>query len=116
MTGSIPDGGTPPERLSGSVERVTFHAEESGFCVLRVKVKGHRDLVTVVGSAANVSPGEFIEADGWWINDRTHGLQFKTRHLQTVLPSTLEGIEKGSYWVLRTRRHRSLKTGQERQD
>ncbi len=94
MTGSVPDGGTPPERLSGSVERVTFHAEESGFCVLRVKVKGHRDLVTVVGSAANVSPGEFIEADGWWINDRTHGLQFKTRHLQTVLPSTLEGIEK----------------------
>ena len=31
---------TPMERLSGSVERVTFHSEESGFCVLRVKVKG----------------------------------------------------------------------------
>jgi exodeoxyribonuclease V alpha subunit len=29
---------TPVERLSGSVERVTFHSEESGFCVLRAKV------------------------------------------------------------------------------
>ena len=33
----------PVERLSGSVERVTFHSEETGFCVLRVKVKGHHD-------------------------------------------------------------------------
>jgi exodeoxyribonuclease V alpha subunit len=43
---------SPTERLSGSVERVTFHSEESGFCVLRVKVKGHRELVIVIGSAA----------------------------------------------------------------
>ena len=38
----------PVERLQGAVERVTFHSEESGFCVLRVKVRGQRDLVTVV--------------------------------------------------------------------
>ena len=41
------------ERVQGSVERVTFHSEESGFCVLRTKVKGHRDLVTVIGNAAS---------------------------------------------------------------
>jgi exodeoxyribonuclease V alpha subunit len=35
------------DRLSGAIERVTFHSEEAGFCVLRVKVKGQRDLVTV---------------------------------------------------------------------
>jgi len=39
----------PLEHLTGAVERVTFHSEETGFCVLRVKVRGHRDLVTVVG-------------------------------------------------------------------
>jgi hypothetical protein len=49
------------ERLAGAIERVTFHSEESGFCVLRVQVKGHPDLVTVVGSAASVTPGEYIE-------------------------------------------------------
>lgn len=85
---------TPIERLSGSVERVTFHSEESGFCVLRTKVKGQRDLVTVIGSAASITPGEYIECIGIWYNDRTHGLQFKANQLKVVPPSTLEGIEK----------------------
>jgi exodeoxyribonuclease V alpha subunit len=85
---------TTMERLSGSVERVTFHSEESGFCVLRTKVKGQRDLVTVIGSAASITPGEYIECIGVWHNDRTHGLQFKANQLKVVPPSTLEGIEK----------------------
>jgi exodeoxyribonuclease V alpha subunit len=84
----------PVERISGSVERVTFHSEESGFCVIRIKVKGKRELVTVIGSAATITPGEFVECVGTWHNDKTHGLQFKTTHLKTVPPSTLEGIEK----------------------
>ncbi|HTP66490.1 MAG TPA: ATP-dependent RecD-like DNA helicase [Geobacteraceae bacterium] len=85
---------TPLERLNGSVERVTFHSEESGFCVLRTKVKGQRDLITVIGSAASITPGEYIECIGVWHNDRTHGLQFKASQLKVVPPSTLEGIEK----------------------
>src|SRR5271169_4835485 len=35
------------EVLAGLVERVTFHNDESGFCVLRIKARGHRELVTV---------------------------------------------------------------------
>ncbi len=82
------------EHLSGAIERVTFHSEETGFCVLRVKVRGQRDLVTVIGSAPSVTPGEYIDTQGRWVNDRTHGLQFKADHLAIVPPSTLEGIEK----------------------
>lgn len=91
-----PGAGSKParEQLSGSIENVTFHSEESGFCVLRVRVRGQRDLVAVVGKAAVVSPGEYLEADGQWVNDRTHGLQFKADELRLVPPSTLEGIEK----------------------
>jgi exodeoxyribonuclease V alpha subunit len=84
----------PVERLSGLVERVTFHSEESGFSVLRVKVRGERDFVTVIGSAASVTPGEFVECVGQWHNDRTHGLQFKANQLKVIPPSTIEGIEK----------------------
>jgi exodeoxyribonuclease V alpha subunit len=84
----------PTEHLTGAVERVTFHSEETGFCVLRVKVRGHRDLVTVVGTAATITPGEYVEGEGSWVTDRTHGLQFKTQALRVVPPSTLEGIEK----------------------
>jgi len=86
--------GAPPEHLQGAVERVTFHSLESGFCVLRVKVRGQRELVTVIGTAATITPGEYVECTGTWTNNRLHGLQFKTQHLRVVPPTTLEGIEK----------------------
>jgi exodeoxyribonuclease V alpha subunit len=82
------------EPLSGLVERVTFHSQETGFCVLRVKVRGHRDLVSVIGSAASVQPGEFIQCSGRWDNNRDHGMQFKTTFLKVMPPSSLDGIEK----------------------
>jgi exodeoxyribonuclease V alpha subunit len=82
------------ERLHGSIERVTFHSETTGFCVLRTKVRGHRDVVTVIGSAPSITAGEFIECRGVWINDHKHGLQFKAEQLKTIQPTTLEGIEK----------------------
>ena len=82
------------EVLAGPVERVTFHNPENGFCVLRTRARGHRDLVTVVGHAATVSPGEWITASGEWVNDRTHGQQFRARFIRTAAPSSVEGIEK----------------------
>jgi len=62
------------EVLAGLVERITYHNAENGFCVLRAKARGHRDVVTVVGHAATISAGEWITASGEWVNDRTHGL------------------------------------------
>ena len=82
------------EVLAGLVERVTFHNTENGFCVLRARARGHRDLVTVVGHAATISAGEWITASGEWINDRTHGQQFKARFLKTSAPTSIDGIEK----------------------
>src|SRR6187397_3137203 len=82
------------EVLAGLVERVTFHKAENGFCVLRAKARGHRDMVTIVGHAATISAGEWITASGEWINDRTHGQQFKARFLKTSEPTSIDGIEK----------------------
>jgi exodeoxyribonuclease V alpha subunit len=85
---------TATEVLAGLVERITFHNEENGFCVLRVKSRGQRDLITVLGHVAMISAGEFVQASGSWINDRTHGLQFKASFLKATAPTTVEGIEK----------------------
>lgn len=89
---------TPPhafaESLSGLVERVTFFNEENGFAVLKVKAKGHRDHVTVVGSLPSVSAGEWVTAQGRWIQDREFGLQFRAEMLNSTAPTTREGIEK----------------------
>ena len=82
------------EVLAGLVERVTYHNSENGFCVLRAKVRGHRDVVTVVGHAATIAAGEWITASGQWVNDRTHGQQFKARFLRTSAPTSADGIEK----------------------
>ncbi len=82
------------EVLTGLVERVTYQNAENGFCVLRVKARGHRELVTLVGHAATISAGEWVTATGNWVNDRTHGQQFKARFLKTSAPTSLEGIEK----------------------
>jgi exodeoxyribonuclease V alpha subunit len=82
------------EVLAGLVERVTYKNPENGFCVIRVKARGHRDLVTVVGHSAVISAGQWIIASGDWTNDRTHGQQFKARFFKTFAPTSLEGIEK----------------------
>src|SRR5438094_1216310 len=82
------------EVLAGLVERVTYHNLENGFCVLRARARGHRDVITVVGHAASISAGEWITATGEWVNDRTHGQQFKARFLRTSAPTSADGIEK----------------------
>jgi exodeoxyribonuclease V alpha subunit len=82
------------EPLAGLIERVTFFNEENGFAVLKVQVKGHRDLVTVVGSLPCVSAGEWLTAQGWWIRDRDHGLQFKAEFLASSPPTSREGIAR----------------------
>ncbi len=85
---------TPVETLTGLVERVTFFNEENGFAVLKVKGRGQRDEVTVVGSLPSVSPGEWLTAEGRWERDREFGRQFRAELLKSSPPSTREGIEK----------------------
>src|SRR5881394_2885468 len=72
------------ESLSGLIERVTFFNEENGFAVLKVKAKGHRDQVTVIGSLPSVSAGEWVTAEGRWIQDREFGLQFRAEMLASA--------------------------------
>jgi exodeoxyribonuclease V alpha subunit len=83
-----------PEQLSGVIERITFHNLDNGYCVLRVRARGHRDLVTVVGHSQQVVAGEYVEASGAWTTDRQHGLQFKADEVKTTPPHTAEGIAK----------------------
>ncbi|RZI45206.1 ATP-dependent RecD-like DNA helicase [Candidatus Finniella inopinata] len=82
------------ETIAGLVERVTFHNAETGFGVLKVQVKGKKDLVTLIGHTPAIATGEFVQASGSWIHDRQHGLQFKAQSLTVTAPTTLEGMQK----------------------
>ncbi|MDP4021526.1 ATP-dependent RecD-like DNA helicase [Methylobacterium sp. NEAU 140] len=84
----------PVEALAGTIERVTFHSPETGFCVLKVQARGRRDLVPVIGHAPAIAAGEWITATGLWHTDRQHGLQFKADTLKVTPPTGAAGIEK----------------------
>jgi len=82
------------EVIAGSVERVTFHNPDNGFSVLRVRARGRGGVITVVGHAAAISAGEWINASGAWIQDRNYGPQFRARFLQASEPTSKEGIRR----------------------
>ena len=82
------------ESLTGLIERVTYHNPESGFAVLKVKVQGHKDLVSVLANLTSVSAGEHLQATGRWVMDREHGRQFKADTAKTTHPTSVEGIER----------------------
>lgn len=80
--------------LQGQIERVTYTSEESGYTVARVKVRGERDLMTVVGNIMSPSPGEILVMRGRWINHPRFGNQFHVDSYQTRMPATEFGITK----------------------
>jgi len=82
------------ETLRGTIDRITFHNLDNGWCVLKVQARGHTEPVTVVGHLSQVVAGEFIEAEGEWTTDRQHGPQFKAKELKTSPPHSAAGIAK----------------------
>jgi exodeoxyribonuclease V alpha subunit len=82
------------ETVTGVIERVAFHNAENGFAVLRVVPREGKDLITVVGHVPQITEGELIEATGEWVENRTHGTQFKAEQLRVLPPQSREGIER----------------------
>ena len=78
----------------GIVQRVTFHNEDSGYSILKVRPESGGEIVTVLASAPRVVAGETIEAKGEWINDAEYGRQFKAAALSLSKPESVEGLER----------------------
>ncbi len=89
-----PRNSTKPEVLRGLVERVVFHNEDNGFCILKVVPEGKRDVVSLIGKAPRVVAGEEFEARGGWEPNRDFGPQFKADELSLKRPDSLAGIER----------------------
>lgn len=83
-----------PEQIQGQVERVTFTNEESGYSVIKLKVRGRKDLVNVIGRFASVTPGEVLKLEGTWGFHRQYGEQFRAERYETAAPATVQGIYK----------------------
>lgn len=82
------------EVLRGLVDRVVFHNEENGYCILKIVPEGKRDVVSLIGRAPRVVAGEEFEARGVWEPNRDFGPQFKADELKLKRPDSLNGIER----------------------
>ena len=76
------------------VERVTYQNPENGYSVLKVRVKGYDELVTVVGNLLDATAGSVLLIDGNWKVDAKYGRQFIAETWTETVPATLYGIEK----------------------
>ncbi|HIJ65681.1 MAG TPA: ATP-dependent RecD-like DNA helicase [Candidatus Hydrogenedentes bacterium] len=81
-------------RIEGVVERIVYENEENGFFVARLREEGKRDLTTFVGNLMALSPGDTVRLWGQWVDDKRFGPQLRVNRYETVLPSTVKGIEK----------------------
>ncbi|MDE2126185.1 MAG: ATP-dependent RecD-like DNA helicase [Armatimonadetes bacterium] len=89
-----PSGAAGTASLTGTIERVTFHSEDTGFTVCKLAVPGRNDLVTVVGTFQNPVIGESVECDGRWTSHKDYGQQFSVDSYRLVRPSTVFAIER----------------------
>src|SRR5215469_7487470 len=93
MNAKSPDKAST-EEVSGLIERVTFHNEENGFCVLRVKVRGHRDKVTVLGSLPSVTAGGVAGGRGLVGSRQRARTPIQGQTDENRPPTTVEGIQR----------------------
>jgi exodeoxyribonuclease V alpha subunit len=89
-----PRATTKAEVLRGLVERVVFHNEENGFCILKIIPDGKTGNASLLGKAPRVVAGEEFEARGVWEPNRDFGPQFKADDLKLKRPDSLGGIER----------------------
>ncbi|NBW99571.1 ATP-dependent RecD-like DNA helicase, partial [bacterium] len=82
------------DQLFGTVERITFHSDETGFTVARLAVPRKKDLVTIVGSFAELQPGESVRLLGDWKINPQHGMQFQVKECHIETPTDVVGIQK----------------------
>lgn len=81
-------------KLRCVVEHITYQNPENGWSVMKVKVKGYDNLVTLTGSLLDVPVGSVLLCDGDWKVDARYGQQFVVQSWTEVMPATIYGIEK----------------------
>ncbi|TGX81430.1 ATP-dependent RecD-like DNA helicase [Muribaculum intestinale] len=82
------------KKLRCVVEHITYQNPENGWSVMKVNVKGYKDLVTLTGSLLDVPVGSVLLCEGDWRVDARYGQQFVVDSWTEVMPATIYGIEK----------------------
>ncbi|HEY3380027.1 MAG TPA: ATP-dependent RecD-like DNA helicase [Armatimonadota bacterium] len=79
--------------LDGSLESITFHNEENGFTVARVRTFD-RETLTILGTFINPILGESLHLSGRWETHKQFGPQFRVERYIIQKPATAAAMEK----------------------
>ena len=82
------------ETITGVVERITYHDEESGYSVIKIRAKAFSELIALTGKFISINIGTIIEAKGNFIINKKFGRQFSVKEYKESLPASIYGIEK----------------------
>ena len=80
--------------LEGSIERISFYNEENHFTIARLKIKGEKDTIPIIGQLFSVTPGEVLKISGYFEQHPKYGRQIRIESYESLIPATLPGIEK----------------------
>jgi exodeoxyribonuclease V alpha subunit len=91
---SVQNQSLPSVALTGVVERITFHSEETGYTVARLQAPRCHELITILGDFAGIQAGQTLQLHGTWAEHLQYGQQFKIIRYSETKPATLTRIEK----------------------
>ena len=89
---SDPPSTNASQRLEGEIRKVAFHAEDTGYCILQVRVRGHD--CSVLGHLPQVQVGQRIVAQGEWVHNRHYGRQFQSESIIVVTPQSAAALRQ----------------------
>ncbi|HEU0026022.1 MAG TPA: helix-hairpin-helix domain-containing protein, partial [Ktedonobacterales bacterium] len=91
----------PPSSVSiaGTIERIVFRNQETGFTVARLSPNDagrlfRSELVTVVGALPGVSVGELVDVTGEWELSPQHGRRLRVTAFTPHAPVSAEGLKR----------------------
>jgi exodeoxyribonuclease V alpha subunit len=81
-------------KIEGHLERITYQNEENHYTIARLSTGKPKNMITVVGFMAGISPGQTLRLSGNWETHPRYGQQFKIITFEVTLPETVDGIKK----------------------
>lgn len=79
------------ETIQGTIDRVVFHNQKNGYCVLNVSINSLNGMVAV-GYMSNIREGDTFKFTGVWKKHPQYGQQFHFTEYELILPQTRIGI------------------------
>ena len=80
------------EKIEGYVEHIKYRNEANGYTVLSLETEEGEEVV--VGNFPLIQEGEYISAEGEYVDHKVHGPQFSMHTYEVKVPEDSVGMER----------------------